>query len=113
MPRSRPELAALATSLRIESHTVASREALLANVLIALDAEISLLEAELCGAQQGLPLLERFSAASSWVSGKRVRIEEAGGYSGTAAGLDAKGFLLIAGDDGILHTVLSGGVRPA
>jgi len=39
-------------------------------------------------------------------------VDEEGGYTGTTAGLDRRGFLLVAGDDGILHTVLSGGVRP-
>jgi BirA family biotin operon repressor/biotin-[acetyl-CoA-carboxylase] ligase len=108
-----PELAPLATSLRIGSGHAASRETLLANLLLALDAEITLLEAELHGAHHTAPLLERFAAASSWVRGKRVRVDEGGGYTGTTAGLDAKGFLLVEGDDGVLHTVLSGGVRPA
>jgi len=107
-----PELAPLATSLRIESGAVASREVLLANLLLALDAEITLLEAELHDAPRGTPLLERFAAASSWVQGMRVRVDEDGGYTGETVGLDRKGFLLVQGDDGIRHTVLSGGVRP-
>jgi len=108
-----PELAALATSLRIETGHPASREALLANLLIELDSEITLLEAELHRAHRAAPLLERFAAASSWVRGKRVRVDEEGGYTGTTAGLNAKGFLMVEGDDDVLHTVLSGGVRPA
>jgi BirA family biotin operon repressor/biotin-[acetyl-CoA-carboxylase] ligase len=107
-----PELASLATSTRIESGIITSREALLANLLIALDAEITLLEGELSGAHHGASMLERFTAASSWIRGKRVRVDEAGGYTGTTAGLDARGFLLVNGDDGRIHTVLSGGVRP-
>lgn len=106
------ELAPLATSLRIESGAAASREALLANLLLALDAEITLLEAELHDAPRGTPLLERFAAVSSWVKGMRVRVDEDGGYTGETVGLDRKGFLLVQGDDGIRHTVLSGGVRP-
>jgi BirA family biotin operon repressor/biotin-[acetyl-CoA-carboxylase] ligase len=106
-----PELSALATSLRIASGAAASREALLAHLLVALDAEISALEAELRGVQEGAGLLERFTAASTWVRGKRVRVEEDGGYTGETAGLDERGFLLVAGDDGALHTVRSGGVR--
>ena len=107
-----PELASLATSLRIESGTIASRETLLANLLIALDAEIDLLEAEVRGTHRGLPLLKRFTQASTWVEGRRVRVDEGGGYTGVTAGLDHRGFLLVSGDDGVLHTVLSGGVRP-
>ena len=106
------ELAPLATSLRIESGAASPRETLLANLLLALDAEITLLEAELHDAPRGMPLLGRFAAASSWVQGMRVRVDEDGGYTGETVGLDRKGFLLVQGDDGIRHTVLSGGVRP-
>ncbi len=45
-------------------------------------------------------MLERFAEASSWVRGKRVRVDEGGGYTGVTAGLDARGFLLVDGDDG-------------
>ena len=107
-----PELAALATSLRIESKSIAYRESLLANLLVALESEIDLLEAELRGNVQGASLLKRFTAASTWAEGKRVRVDEDGGYTGTTAGLDRRGFLLVTGDDNRLHTVLSGGVRP-
>ena len=52
---------------------------------------------------------------SSWISGKRVRVEhrddDPGGYTGITAGLDPSGFLRVHGDDGQLHTVLSGGLR--
>jgi len=106
------ELSALATSLHIESGATASREVLLSNLLLALDAEIDLLEAELRGTHHGPSLLKRFTAASTWVEGKRVRVDEEGGYTGTTAGLDHRGFLLVSGDDGAQHTVLSGGVRP-
>lgn len=108
-----PELSGLATSLRIEARDPASREVLLASLLVALDAEIGLLEAELRGTHTGPTLLQRFAAASTWVGGKRVRVDEDGGYTGATAGLDRRGFLLVAGDDGVLHTVLSGGVREA
>jgi BirA family transcriptional regulator, biotin operon repressor / biotin---[acetyl-CoA-carboxylase] ligase len=107
-----PELASLATSLRIESGAIAPRDVLLANLLLALDAEITLLEAELHDAPRAVPLLGRFTAASSWVQGMRVRVDEDGGYTGETVGLNSKGFLLVQGDDGKLHTVLSGGVRP-
>jgi BirA family transcriptional regulator, biotin operon repressor / biotin---[acetyl-CoA-carboxylase] ligase len=102
-----PQLAELANSLRIESGHTQSRERLLAALLRALDLELTHLEA-------GAPnLLERFTAASTWVRGKRVRVDEAGGYTGMTDGLNAQGFLQVAGDDGIRRTVLSGGVREA
>ena len=51
---------------------------------------------------------------SSWLTGKRVSVEARDGvpsYTGTTAGLTPQGFLLVAGDDGQVHTVLSGGLR--
>lgn len=105
------DLEALATSLRMESHGEVSREALLIALLCALDEEIRLLVQEHRGGISGAGLLERFAEASSWVRGKRVKVEEGGGYTGVTHGLDGRGFLLVDGDDGVMHTVLSGGVR--
>lgn len=107
------ELEKLATSLRLESGSEVSREALLIALLRSLDQEIDLLVREYRGVVDGAGLLERFAEASSWVRGKRVKVDEGGGYTGVTAGLDARGFLLVDGDDGVMHTVLSGGVREA
>ena len=106
-----PELEKLATSLRIASGARVSREAVLAALLRAQDEEIRLLIRSYRGTDNGSGLLERFAAASSWVKGKRVRVDEGGGYTGVTDGLDARGFLRVAGDDGVERTVLSGGVR--
>jgi BirA family transcriptional regulator, biotin operon repressor / biotin---[acetyl-CoA-carboxylase] ligase len=106
-----PELEAVATSLRRESGREWAREPILIEFLRAFDKEISRLEAELRGASTATGLLERFALSSSWVRGKHVRVDEGGGYTGVTDGLDARGFLRVAGDDGMLHTVLSGGVR--
>lgn len=105
------ELELLATSLRKEDGQNVSRDALLAGLLRSLDEEIRKLIRQYRGTLNGPGLLERFASASSWVKGKRVHVEEAGGYTGVTAGLDMRGFLQVAGDDGVLHTVLSGGVR--
>jgi BirA family biotin operon repressor/biotin-[acetyl-CoA-carboxylase] ligase len=105
------ELEAIATSLRRESGRRWAREPILIEFLRALDKEIASLEAELCGTSIEPSLLERFAASSSWVRGKYVSVDEAGGYTGVTDGLDERGFLRVAGDDGMLHTVLSGGVR--
>ena len=104
------DLNTVATSLRIAGGAV-TREVLLVALLRALDAEISNLIKQYRGTLNGQGLLERFSTASSWVRGKRVRIEEDGGYTGVTDGLDARGFLRVTGEDGVLRTVLSGGVR--
>jgi BirA family biotin operon repressor/biotin-[acetyl-CoA-carboxylase] ligase len=106
-----PELEAVATSLRRESGKPWSREHILIEFLRSLEKEMALLEAELQGTSTGKGLLDRFASASSWVRGKRVRVDEGGGYTGVTDGLDARGFLRVSGDDGVLHTVLSGGVR--
>ncbi len=106
-----PDLEALATSLRRESFKSWSREQILIEFLRAMEKEIALLEAELRGVSTKASLLERFTARSSWVRGKHVSVDESGGYTGVTDGLDARGFLRVAGDDGVLHTVLSGGVR--
>ena len=108
-----PELVALATSLRLASGRIQIRQGLLVALLRQLDRELTELE-EFAphSASNGVdPLLERFARASSWVRGKRVHVPEAGGYTGTTAGLDARGFLLVDGSDGTRRTVLSGGVR--
>ncbi len=99
------ELAALATSIRRETGEPWRREGLLAALLRALDREVRLLETK------NADLLERFAEASSWVRGKRVQVGEGDGYSGVTCGLNPEGFLMVDGDDGVRHTVLSGGVR--
>jgi BirA family biotin operon repressor/biotin-[acetyl-CoA-carboxylase] ligase len=100
-----PELSPIATSLRIATGEPQSRNALMIAILRALDLELTHLEAH------QPDLLDRFTAASSWVRGKRVHVPEQGGYSGTTAGLDRNGYLLVGADDHTQRTVLSGGVR--
>jgi BirA family biotin operon repressor/biotin-[acetyl-CoA-carboxylase] ligase len=99
------DLAALATSLRVATGEIQSRQALLLSLLRALDSELTQLE------EHAPDLLDRFTAASTWVCGKRVHVPEQGGYTGVTAGLDERGFLLVDADDGTQRTVLSGGVR--
>jgi len=100
------EIAPIATSLRIENGAPVKREEILIMLLSSLETELHLL-----ANGHGDGLLERVTGASTWVRGKRVHVEESGGYTGITAGLDARGFLLVQGEDGVLHTVLSGGVR--
>jgi BirA family biotin operon repressor/biotin-[acetyl-CoA-carboxylase] ligase len=116
-----PDLDPIATSLRRElPHPALSgpapplrREPLAAAILIALDEEIRLMIRGWRGTNNR-PDRELIQY-SSWLQGKRVRVEARddnhGGYTGTTAGLNPQGFLLVAGDDGQLHTVLSGGLR--
>ncbi len=113
------ELRDIATSLRIERDLAFARQPLLVQLLRELDHQIAVLEQETRGPHRwpqhdprnGPDLLARFTAASTWVRGKRVHVPEQGGYTGTTAGLDARGFLLVDADDGCRRTVFSGGVR--
>jgi BirA family biotin operon repressor/biotin-[acetyl-CoA-carboxylase] ligase len=107
-----PELDPIATSLCRElpdpTQTV-SREALAAAILVELDEEIRRMIRSWRGTNNRQD--RNLAEYSTWISGKRVHVDEGGGYTGVTAGLDANGFLLVAGDDGVLHTVLSGGLR--
>ena len=103
-----PDLRDLATSLRIEAGREIARGALLTSVLLHLEDELGRWEV---APEANGSLIDRFTAASSWARGKRVRVGEADGYTGLTAGLTASGFLQVRSTDGTLHTVLSGGVR--
>lgn len=109
------ELDAIATSLRRELDDAAAplpREPLAAAILLALEAEVRALtsfnpQAATCDCSDP-------TQCSTWIKGKRVRVEPRDGvpgYTGTTAGLNPHGFLLVNGDDGQLHTVFSGGLR--
>jgi BirA family biotin operon repressor/biotin-[acetyl-CoA-carboxylase] ligase len=106
-----PELARIATSLYLESGREFERDVVLVPLLKHLDDEIKRMHRESRGMHNGPSLYDRFTAASSWVSGKRVSVDECGGYTGWTRGLDGQGFLRVEDDEGVMRTVLSGGVR--
>jgi len=97
-------LSQTATSLRQQAGHPFGREVLLTTLLRSLESELAGLEAD-------QDVLERFTAASSWVRNKRVSVAEDEGYTGVTCGLNPQGFLLVETRDGI-RTVRSGGVRP-
>lgn len=105
------DLRNVATSLRMEAGREIVRERLLIGLLRGMDVELAGLDTEHTGAHGQGTLLDRFAAASTWISGKRVRVGEPTTYTGVTAGLNPDGFLLIDADDGTRRTVLSGGVR--
>ena len=105
--RFSPELGDVATSLRMESGEASFARDFVGCSVAGLDDEIRALS----DASSEERAAERFAAASSWVRGKRVRVEEGGGYTGVTDGLDSRGFLRVVGDDGVERTVFSGGVR--
>jgi BirA family biotin operon repressor/biotin-[acetyl-CoA-carboxylase] ligase len=100
------DISGLATSLRIETDKAWSRTELLIALLRCLEVEY---HRALTPGGSGL-LLHRIEQISSYVRGKRVHVDEAGGYDGVSDGLDALGFLQVRTPEGI-RTVLSGGVR--
>ena len=102
------ELRDLATSLRMETGTSWSRVDLAAALLKSLDREYRALLKPGPGGRESV--LRRFQEGSSYAQGRRVRVEEDGGYEGVTAGLDARGFLQVETRNG-LRTVLSGGVQ--
>jgi BirA family transcriptional regulator, biotin operon repressor / biotin---[acetyl-CoA-carboxylase] ligase len=104
-----PDLAAIATSLRLVTGRASSRVQLTAALLQSLDREYAALTTRPIDDARD-DLFRRFEQQSSYARGKRVHVEEDGGYEGTTAGLDERGFLLVDTEQGV-RTVLSGGVR--
>jgi len=97
-----------ATSLRLATGSEWSRVELVAALLKSLDREYRQLKSDSDSKED---VLRRFAENSSWVFGKRVRIEENdSAFEGTTEGLDPRGFLQVRTPHG-LQTVLSGTVR--
>jgi BirA family biotin operon repressor/biotin-[acetyl-CoA-carboxylase] ligase len=102
------DLEPIATSLRLASGREWSRVELCAAVLRALGEEYRKLVKE---PNARADILERFQYHSSTVKGRRVHVEENGGYDGVTEGLDERGFLRVRTEAGV-RTVLSATVRP-
>jgi BirA family biotin operon repressor/biotin-[acetyl-CoA-carboxylase] ligase len=101
-----PDISGLATSLAIETGRACPRTDLLLALLESLQAEYFRALAK-NGTQS---LLQRIESISSYVRGKSVHVDEAGGYEGLTDGLDERGFLQVRTQSGV-RKVLSGGVR--
>jgi BirA family biotin operon repressor/biotin-[acetyl-CoA-carboxylase] ligase len=97
-----------ATSLCLVTGSEWSRVELVAALLKSLDREYRQLVED---TDVRSSILQRFAQKSSWVFGKKVRIEENGSaFEGTTEGLDPRGFLQVRTLHG-LQIVLSGTVR--
>ncbi len=97
-----------ATSLRLVTGSEWSRVELVAALLKSLHLEYQQLTGSVDARES---ILQRFQENSSWVQGKKVRIEENGSaFEGTTEGLDTRGFLQVRTAHGV-QTVLSGTVR--
>lgn len=103
-----PDIAALATSIAMEG-AVVSREGALVALAKHVDDVIEILKTQGPDAICGL-----FARASSYVSGRRVRVDQGDKViEGVTRGLDPFGFLIVRQDNGKDVTILAGGVRPA
>lgn len=89
-----------ATSLLLEGEHV-SREDLLVALVESVDRYRALSPAD---------ILRQFARASSYVMGRRVRVDT--GIEGVTCGLDPAGFLRVREDNGTETVILAGGVRP-
>jgi len=106
-PQFPDELRPVATSLFLETGRTWSRQDLLLALLQAFDRELSTLADPLAAADS---IRKRLEERSSWIRGKRVRVDEGEPFTGITDGLDARGFLRVRTPVGA-RTVLSGGVR--
>lgn len=103
-----PELSAAATSLRMETGRLQSRERVLIELLPAIDAFC----ANLADNGKG-PILDMFTQSCSYVRGRRVQVDQGDSIlTGTTMGLNGSGFLMVRDDAGKQHTIIAGGVRP-
>ncbi len=102
------ELGSIATSLRIGSGRTHSRERLLVELINSVESFCSLLEKE-----GRAPILAMFTRASSFVTGRKVSVDQGDVMlHGTTAGLTESGFLILQGDNGKQNVIIAGGVRP-
>jgi BirA family biotin operon repressor/biotin-[acetyl-CoA-carboxylase] ligase len=102
------EIEPLATSLKLEGKRGVSREDLLVALVRSIEASCKVLTADGPSA-----ILNMFTHASSFVQGRRVRVEKDGAMiEGVTCGLNPSGFLVVREDDGKESTIFAGGVRP-
>ncbi len=97
-----------ATSLRLESGHTWSRVDLVSALLKSLNQEYLNLKESPVDARSSI--FRRFEQHSSSARGRKVHVDENGGFDGVTEGLDEHGFLRVRTPQG-LRTVLSGGVR--
>ena len=102
-----PELQNTAISLKLATGNEWSRVELCAALLKSFDQEYRTL-LERPNARESVLL--RFQERSSYVKGRKIYVEENGGYQGTTYGLDDRGFLRVHTPEGI-RLVLSGSIR--
>ena len=102
------EIANVATSLRIETGRTWDVDNLLTCLLDSVDSFANMLVTGGAAA-----IVRAFTNASSYASGKRVRVDmDERTIEGVTEGVDAAGFLRVRKADGAVEVILAGGVRP-
>jgi BirA family biotin operon repressor/biotin-[acetyl-CoA-carboxylase] ligase len=103
------DLTSTATSLRLITGREQSREKLLVALIQSIDTYCEMLTT-----QGKEAILRAFEAASSFVRGRRVVVDQGGKrLEGTTEGLDPTGFLVLRENGGKRTLILAGGVRSA
>jgi BirA family biotin operon repressor/biotin-[acetyl-CoA-carboxylase] ligase len=101
-----PDLTTPATSLDLESGRRVSRQDLLVSLLKSLEREaLGLLDP---AASVTIPA--RVEQASTWIRGRWVEVHGPQACTGTTAGMNEHGFLLVRTNEGLV-TVQTGGIR--
>jgi BirA family biotin operon repressor/biotin-[acetyl-CoA-carboxylase] ligase len=104
-----PDLAPLATSLRLAGAPEVSRDELLATLVRSVEDSCRILTHDGPAA-----ICEMFTHASTYARGRRVRVElDDGVIEGATRGVNRSGFLVVRQDNGTETVILTGGVRPA
>jgi len=104
-----PELAGIATSLRLEIGREFSRDELLEKLVAAIEDHLRILQRD--GKEA---VLSAFARSSSYVNGRRVTVDLGDNVvEGVTDGLDSHGFLHLRQNDGRRTVIFAGGVRPA
>jgi len=100
------ELAGVATSLLLETARTQSRLELLVRLLREFENDYNRFLSD-----GGQSVIKRFAAASSYVSGKRVRVSNGKeSFTGVTSGLSREGLLQVLRDGGQMTTVIAGEV---
>jgi BirA family transcriptional regulator, biotin operon repressor / biotin---[acetyl-CoA-carboxylase] ligase len=101
-----PALSTPATSLDLESGRIIGRQPLLIALLKSLERETQ----ALLDPDARNTILARVEKASTWLRGCNVEVHGPQACTGTTAGLNENGFLLVRTDKGVV-TVQTGGIR--
>jgi BirA family transcriptional regulator, biotin operon repressor / biotin---[acetyl-CoA-carboxylase] ligase len=103
------ELAATATSLRVQTGRAQSRMELLVRLLREFETDYNRFMSE-----GSASVTQRFEAVSSYARGKRVSVSNGmETYIGVTAGLSREGLLQVERESGDIATVIAGDVREA